>query len=149
MVVLTREKEDNDALALALAHKGVDVISIPCVATRYLVPDKIPDHCDAVTFSSRRGVRGIQKAGLLGKLLNSSPAPLLGVVGKSTGDELRKAGYEPDVQADPPEGRVLARILTKRLEPGQRVLTVRGNLRAGVMDGLLSDSGLEVVALEV
>lgn len=148
-MVLTREAQDNEPLRLALAQKGIDVVCIPCVATRYLSPEYPTGDMDAVTFSSRRGVRGLHKSGLLRKLLDSSPKPLVGAVGQSTADELRKFGFEPDIEAHPPEGRVLAGMLLQRLKHGQRVLTVRGNLRAGSMDSILSGAGMKIVPLEV
>ncbi len=148
-MVLTREAEDNEPLAHALALRGVKVLNIPCMATRYLVPDYIPKDFHAVTFSSRRGVRGLRKAGLLQKVMGSSPRPLVGVVGKSTGDELRQDGFEPDLQADPANGEVLAQLLLERLEAGKVVLTVRGNLRAGKMDAICERANLVIVPLEV
>ncbi len=148
-VVLTRQGEDNAELAAALRKRGVPVFEIPCLATRYCKPARLPERVDAVAFSSPRGVRGLVRAGLAEGLLRVDPVPLKGAVGRATADELRKAGFEVDLVADPPEGRVLAGLLIDALAPGARVATVRGNLRAGEMDELLVEAGMVLEPVEV
>ncbi len=149
-VVLTREPEDNQALAQALRARAIPVCEIPCVATRYLQPAAMAvGDLAAITFSSRRGVRGFAQLDLASHLLAAQDAVIIATVGKATAAEAEVAGWKVDLVADPPEGEVLARMLLTRLQTGDRVLTVRGNLRAGKMDAMLREADLTVVPLEV
>lgn len=148
-VLLTREPPDNRPLRQALAARGVAVVELPCVATAYLQPPAPAPGAAAVTFSSRRGVRGLVRAGLAASVLDAAPRPLLGAVGAATAAELAAAGWQAELVADPPEGEVLAGMLVERLRPGARVLAVRGKLRAGGLDAVLRRAGLEVDSLEV
>ena len=149
-VVLTRQDEDNRALAAALRDRGVPVREIPCVATRYLTPAREPElPVDAVTFSSRRGVRGFMRLELAKHMIPAAPRPLVGAVGEATAAELADSGFEAELVADPPEGRELARRLIEKLEPGSRILVVRGNLRAGEMDAALERAGQRIAPLIV
>ncbi len=141
-VVLTREPEDNLELALALRQRNVVVIEIPCLATNYISRVHLPaGPFDAITFSSRRGVRGFTKLDPAQQKIAADQSSLLGAVGQATADELTAAGLEVDLVADPPEGKVLAEMLIERLKPNARILAVRGNLRAGKMDTLLRQAG--------
>lgn len=149
-VVLTREPDDNRELAAKLGRRGVRVVEIPCVATRYLVPDALPSGpVDAVTFSSRRGVEGFVRAGLDDRLLPAASRALVGAVGDATAAALASAGIDAHLVADPPEGRVLAGLLLSRLAPASRVAVVRGNLRAGGMDRVLEEAGHRLEPVEV
>jgi uroporphyrinogen-III synthase len=150
-VVLTREREDNLALATALRERGVPVIELPCIATRYLDEVELPDGMDAVAFTSRRGVKGFlrMEAGPFTDAESSIAVPLVAAVGGATAQALRDAGIAVDLVADPPNGETLAELLRARLRPGSRVALIRGNLRAGEMDSLLAAAGLELHPVEV
>ena len=148
-VVLTREPEDNRALAQALQDRGVPVVQIPCVATRYLEPEFLPPAVDAVTFSSRRGVEGLLRSEAGRNWLEALPAARIGVVGPATGAALADAGRQTEWVADPARGEVLAALMTASLPAGARVAVVRGNLRAGAMDPLLNKAGLSLTLIQV
>jgi len=149
-VVLTRETEDNRELAAALAERGVAVREIPCLATRYVSPDEMPGgRVDALTFSSRRGVRGAVRAGILEALLPPGHDVIVAAVGPATAAELAANGIQADLTPDPPEGSVLAGLLLERLSPASRVAVVRGNLRAGKMDEALTAAGHTLLPLVV
>ncbi len=144
-VVLTREPEDNRRLKEALAARGVPVREIPCLATRFIRPERLPRETPAaVTFSSRRGVRACRLLDLLNELIPSESNVIVGAVGPATAAELAAAGIGVDLVADPPEGRELARLLIARLTNSSRVTVVRGNLRAGSMDALLTGAGMRL-----
>jgi len=141
-VVLTREPEDNLELALALRQRNIVVREIPCLATNYLSQTHLPKGpFDAITFSSRRGVRGFTKLDPVEQIVAGDESSLVGAVGQATAGELTAAGFKVDLVADPPEGKVLAEMLISRLKQNARIMTVRGNLRAGKMDTLLQHAG--------
>ena len=148
-VVLTREPEDNRELAAALRDRGVPVREIACVATRYLDPGELPGGAGAIAFSSRRAVRGLLRLVDWQGLVQGPRRPLVAAVGTATAAELERAGLVPDLVAAPPEGRVLARMLIARLEPGARIVIPRGNLRAGGMDATLAKAGMVLEPLVV
>jgi uroporphyrinogen-III synthase len=127
------------------------VREIPCIETRWLLPESVPEPGQAVTFSSRRGVEGMIRSGLTDRLVRpaEAEAPLVAAVGGATAAALRTGGIEPELVADPPRGDVLGQLLLKRLVPGSRVVAVRGNLRVGHMEALLEESGHRVVPVVV
>jgi uroporphyrinogen-III synthase len=141
VVVLTRESADNLELAKALLERGVLVREIPCISTRYIMPSLPQAKIDVVTFSSRRGVRGVVEQNLVEKLIPEENPPLVAAVGPATQKELESAGIRVDLVADPPKGTVLARLIMKEVEPPASVAVVRGDLRAGGMDQALEEAG--------
>jgi uroporphyrinogen-III synthase len=146
-VVLTREPEDNLELALALRQRKIIVVEMPCLATNYLSQARLPaGPFDAITFSSRRGVRGFTRLDPAQQKIATGKTILLGAVGQATADELTAAGLRVDLVADPPEGKILAEMLIERLKPNARIMAVRGNLRAGKMDTLLRQAGHQLEA---
>jgi len=147
-VVLTRESEDNRPLREALQKRGVPVREIPCLETRYIRPDEMPaPGYLAVTFSSRRGVRGVEHLGLADPLM--PPGVLVAAVGPATAEELEQFGRRVDLVADPPTGEALAGMLLQKLPAGSRIVSVRGNLRTGNLDERLAEGGYRVESLEV
>jgi uroporphyrinogen-III synthase len=145
VIVLTRESEDNIELAKALLERGVLVREIPCISTRLIMPARLPEaKIDAVTFSSRRGVRGVVEQDLVEKLIPQKERPLVAAVGTTTKRELESAGITVDLVADPPKGSVLARLIMKEIEPPASIAVVRGDLRAGGMDAELEEAGFWV-----
>jgi uroporphyrinogen-III synthase len=142
VVVLTRESQDNLELAKALLERGVLVREIPCISTRYITPKRLPEaQVDVVTFSSRRGVRGVLEGNLVERLIPEENRPLVAAVGMATARELESAGIRVDLVADPPKGVELARIIMKEIEPPASIAVVRGDLRAGGMDAALEEAG--------
>jgi uroporphyrinogen-III synthase len=149
-VVLTREPEDNLALARELESRGVPVREIPCMATRWRDPGEYPEGAAAVVFTSRRGVKGLRLLPLHARIFSGEPGgPLICAVGKATAEQLRECGFHPDIVADPPSGLALARALSARLPRGGSVVLVRGNLRAGEIDRELELAGFTLLPLVV
>jgi uroporphyrinogen-III synthase len=141
VVVLTREDEDNRALAALLEARGVPWVSYPCLRTHF-VPrsawDCNPGEYGVLAFTSRRGVRGLH-AGLEGVLPGE---PLLAAVGRGTCRALEELfGRAADVIAHPPTGAGLAETLIPRLGPGDRVLLVRGDRTSGTFQEALRRAG--------
>ncbi len=160
-VVLTRQHEDNQELATALTARGVVVREIPCLATRYLSPkEPIMKNPDAVVFTSRHGVRGFFQQESTGRhsqaarpsggpLLGASQRVLIAAIGQATAREIQSHNVPVDLIADPPEGAVLANLLTDALPVGSRLLVVRGNLRASEIDTMLTNAGYQLEDLIV
>jgi len=145
-VVLTREPEDNAALALALKNRGAAVVEIPCIKTSYVTPEHVPGmNFDVFVFSSRRAVRGMKQARLLHMMKDS----MIAAVGKATADQLAAHGIRADIVAHPPEGRVLAPMIIEKAGPEAAVAVVRGNIRAGGLDSILLEAGYRIVPLIV
>lgn len=143
--LLTRESEDNRAVRAAVEARGLPVREIPCVATQYYRPAVLPRPGFAsVTFSSRRGVRGVVRHGLSGELIETDPRPLVAAVGPATASELADSGIRADIVADPPGGEVLAPLMAERLTPGSRIVMVRGTLRVNGMDQILTQAGFKL-----
>jgi uroporphyrinogen-III synthase len=144
VVVLTRESEDNIELAKALLERGVLVREIPCISTRFIMPNLPEARIDVVVFSSRRGVRGVVEQDLMKWVFPEGRRPLVAAVGPATKNELESAGVKVDLVADPPKGTVLARLIMKEIEPPASIAVVRGDLRAGGMDADLEEAGFWV-----
>ena len=154
-ILLTRESEDNKKLAHALEQRGIPVMEIPCVATRYLKKKHIPKDSDALLFTSRRGVRGFflcnpDKA----MLLDSEKRPLIGAVGKATARELEQKGVSVNLIAWPPKGEVLANLVIDELKNKNnikipKITIIRGNLHAGALDEMLKNAGFTLQSVEV
>ena len=146
-VVLTREQEDDHPLARELARRGVPVLEIPCMATRYLAPAELPSDVAAVAFTSRRGVRGLLRLPQGRQFILGNLHPFLCAVGPATAAALAEAGLAADIVADPPNGEALARALVGRLRRGARIVLARGNLRAGGMEEALEMAGYRLLPL--
>jgi len=143
-VVLTRETEDNEPLALALKKRGASVMEIPCIKTAYVTPECVPKrNFDVFVFSSRRAVRGMKQARLLHMIKDS----MVAAVGKATADELAAHGIRADIVAQPPEGSVLAPMIIDQTDPEASVAVVRGNMRAGGLDSILLEAKYKIVPL--
>jgi uroporphyrinogen-III synthase len=149
IVVLTREPEDNAPLKSRLEARGLQVVEIPCSATRLLNPGKIPEGMDAFVFTSKRGVNGFFRLEGAMEALRAVPKPLICSVGKATAGLLGRMGIKADAVADPPNGQVLAGMITERLKPGSRLLMIRGNLRASEIDDMLAGAGFKLIPFTV
>lgn len=156
-VVLTRLPEDNQNLRRLLEEAGVEVLEAPCLDIVHVKPDsreldELPTTADidAVTFSSKRGVRAFfdWHEQQRGKHKLSKPA-LTGAVGPGTAKELSIAGWEADLVASPATGKELARLMGSRLKPESRVLIVRGNTSREDLSESLQQAGHRLCTLTV
>ena len=143
-VVLTRETEDNAPLKQALVKMGIPVVEAPCLATEYVVTPCPEGVFQATVFTSRRGVTGVLRCTWGSHWLQSPRAGLLAAVGESTARELRRSGFSPGLVADPPGGENLGHLLQARLQAGDRVAAIQGNLRAAGLDVVLTSAGVTV-----
>jgi len=142
-VVLTREAEDNRKLASFLSERGITVIEIPCVATRYLNPPIPAGRYDAVAFTSRRAVHAMSSQPLRDHLFgNVERRPLIAAVGKSTARTLADCNLAADIISDSPKGASLGLEISRRLEAGTRVLLVCGTQTTGTLREALERKGI-------
>jgi uroporphyrinogen-III synthase len=152
-VVLTRESEDNAGLLAALEERAVPVVELPCVATRFLAPRLPSGRADAVLFTSRRGVLGLQHhpegRAWLEARRGTGARPLLGVVGTATAAALQAWGWTADVVAQPPDGRTLGREVAGRLARGTQAVLVRGNLGTGELERALGEAGIGSISVVI
>jgi len=147
-VVLTREREDNAALARALSERGVRVVEYPCIETHILPYDGSSLLCGlrveefaAVVFSSRRGVTGMQTAALSLR----GPRPLIAAVGAATAAAAAVlAGRAADLVSSDGTGEGLAAELVRVLPAASAVLHVRGSKSTGDVKRVFEASGMQV-----
>ena len=150
VVVLTRATEDNQAMRDALISRGVAIREIPCLEIRPRPGACVPEGpFQAVAFTSRWGVRLAARQGLMAALLPPGGKTLAAAVGSATAQELASSGIRPDLVAEPPDGACLARLLQAALPRGGRIVMVRGNLRASLLDETLARAGYEVLPLSI
>ncbi len=148
IVILTREQGDNVPLLNRLQQAGIEVLSYPCIETTLLPYEETclpvgrhPEYFQVIIFTSKRGVAGT--APVHARIARSSQ--LIAVVGETTANAVREAiGREPGIIADPSTAASLARQLTAVLNPGDRVLYVRGNKSMGILQEVLTAKGFSV-----
>jgi uroporphyrinogen-III synthase len=142
-ILLTRELQDNAALAQGLRDNGVKVREIPCMETHAIRPTRTPPATAAVAFGSRRSVAGYLAAGF--------PLPaIVAAVGTATADALRQAGIETHILCKPATSTALALALARVLPTGATVLVPRGSLQGGLQSALIKQglTPIEVVVYE-
>jgi uroporphyrinogen-III synthase len=143
VVILTRQREDNVALASLLAERGAIVIELPCVRTepledgsellsalRALGPD------DALVLTSRAGARAVAAA-----LAGQGHRCGLAVVGNATRAECEALGLTVSFVASTPDGRSLASELPL---PSGDVLLARSDLADAELPRILRARGARV-----
>ena len=161
-VVLTREASDNAPLAESLEARGIPVIEIPCLQTRFLSPSNehirsLPGAAEkpVLVFTSRRGVEGFFRSEPLCAWFEGaaprpeSPRVRVAAVGPSTGEALRQRGVTPWIIAEPPHAAGLARKLVQCLSPDTPVVVVRGNLSMEILPENLRQAHFPVFPLLV
>jgi uroporphyrinogen III methyltransferase/synthase len=160
-VLVTRPADQAEEMYRLLRSHGADVLPLPTIATQ--------DHFDAaawseaerwfeadapdsnwLVFTSENGVRFF-----LNQLVGSGRDHRwlgrcrIAAVGEGTAKELAKRHLSADFVPSTATTAVLARELTERLHPGDRVLRVRGNLGDDSVERSLGAAGARVTALQV
>jgi uroporphyrinogen-III synthase len=147
-VVLTRQKEDNFSLKLALAQRGVEVMEIPCVAFCDIEAPELKTRVEAITLASRHGVKAFTRLPWVMSYLNKN-RPLVAVVGESTAKMATTLGLVVDLVAEPPEGLRMAQMLVQSLPVKSKVAVVSGDLKVGHGGQELLDKAFEVFPVQV
>jgi uroporphyrinogen-III synthase len=153
LVILTREHDDNLALAGLLAQQGIEHLEYPCIATR-LLPyaggplgnEKRIDDFAVIAFASRRAVAGMEPAAAE---LRKTPA-LIAAVGDATALALKEmSGRKTEIIAEPQTGEGLAKAILAKFPEPVPVLYVHGNKTTGEFHRLLLQKGFKVWDLVV
>ena len=147
-VILTREPEDNAALASLLAARGLRVVQYPCIVTRVLGfhPSQLPaglalSDFDVLAFTSRRGVVAVPP-----DVVAQARRARIAAVGPATAAAIAQSFSRPaDVISTARSAAALAEELLRSLSPGARVLLFRGDLSVGSLQETLLSSGISVV----
>jgi uroporphyrinogen III methyltransferase/synthase len=151
-ILLTRPSDRGAGLARRLERLGAIVERRPTIA---LVPpsDRQParvaveglDAYQWILFTSPSGVSFFFD--LLREVDRAMPAAQLAAIGPATARALEVRGASPNCVADDSRQEGLARLLTDRIRPGQRVLLVRPERAREVLPDALRKAGVRVDAV--
>ncbi len=144
MVILTRAVEDNVELAQALSQRGLNVVEVPCLATRATnvqlagVGGAGINQFAAVAFTSRRAVEAVASWATAWQTYGG----LLAAVGPATAESIAATlGRTPEVVSEEGTGESLAALLATQLPSGSSILHLRGSKTTGTLQEGLSTAG--------
>ena len=146
-VLVTRAAEQAAELVLELRAAGVDPIPVPAIAVEFEPPGGDLDaaarlfHTYAwVVITSANGARATLKAAE--RVFTALETSKFAAIGPATRGILEREGIAVDYQ--PPEPSVTAMSVGLPLDPGDRVLVVRGDLADAELAVTLQTRGAEV-----
>jgi uroporphyrinogen-III synthase len=136
--LVTRPRAEAEALAAALARRGVEAVIEPLLAVDFRAAEPLDlAGVQAVLCTSANGVRALARASAERGL------PLL-AVGETTAAAARRAGFAA-VASAAGDAAALARLAAARLDPrAGRLLHVAGSAVAGDLAGTLAGHGFTV-----
>ena len=136
--LVTRPREDSEALAAALAIRGIEAVIEPLMQVRYLAPAAFDlSGVQAILCTSANGVRALARAS------GERRVPLL-AVGDATAARARSEGFTA-VESAGGDVSDLARLAAARLRPKDgQLLHVAGNMVAGDLVAVLRERGFGV-----
>jgi uroporphyrinogen-III synthase len=141
-VLVTRPREEAEALALRLGPLGFEPVIEPMIDVRFLAGATVDvSGAQAVVFTSANGVRALKTARGGNSLPRTLPAF---AVGGTTAAAARAAGYHEVIEG---EGSVesLARLIVARCPPSAGpVVHISGSVVARDLAPLLAPSGLRL-----
>lgn len=152
-VLLTRPAGSDDVLAAELTGHGLQVVSVPTIATEPAPPGgeldaavADLDRFDWVVVTSPTGVRAVADAAHRVSSDLAGARPRWAVVGPATARALEAAGAAVSVAPDRARGSALATALVA-VEPlaGRRVLVPRADIAAPDLPDALRAAGADVV----
>ena len=146
-VLVTRAAEQADELVSALRDAGLDPVPVPAIAVEFEPPRGDLDvaarllHTYAwVVITSSNGARAILRAAE--RVFTPLETPCWAAIGSATSSVLEREGIE--VQFKPTQGSSIAMAAQLPVQPGDRVLVVRGDLADVELAVALRDRGVEV-----
>jgi uroporphyrinogen-III synthase len=136
--LVTRPREESEALAAALAMRGIEAIIEPLMQVHYRTPATLDlTGMQAILCTSANGVRALARA-------STERDVLLLAVGDATARRARSEGFAA-VESAGGDVTDLARLAAARLRPQDgALLHVAGSVVAGDLIAALSDRGFRV-----
>jgi uroporphyrinogen-III synthase len=136
--LVTRPREESEALASALRTRGIESVIEPLMQVRYLDSAALDlNGAQAVLCTSANGVRALAQA-------SSQRRVLLMAVGDATAARARSEGFTT-VESARGDARDLARLVAARLRPQDgKLLHVTGSVVAGGLGAALREQGFAV-----
>ena len=142
-IILTRQKDRNQAWASRLETAGYVVVEVPLIRYETLPVDNELDASafDWILFTSPQGVKAFTAAGF-------APGDArMGALGAGTADALVKAGLRDDLGARTLDGAEFAQAFLAKVSGGGRVLLPGPNRRLADPRASLNAAGFEVTEL--
>ncbi len=142
-IILTRQKDNNQAWAARLETAGHTVVEVPLIRYETLpVSDDLdPGSFDWILFTSPQGVKAFTAAGF------SPGNARMGALGAGTADALVTAGLRDDLGARTLDGAEFAQVFLAKVSGGGRVLLPGADRRLADPRASLSAAGFEVTEL--
>ncbi len=138
LALVTRPREDSEAVALALAERGLDVMIEPLLDIAPVLGATVDDSdAQGILVTSANGIRA------LARLYSDRRLPVW-AVGDASAQMARDLGYE---QVESAQGDVdtLAQLVAERVDPAKGVLLhAAGTVNAGDLAGRLGVLGFQV-----
>lgn len=136
--LVTRPREESEALAGALTARGIEPLIEPLMQVHYLAPGALDvQGVQAILCTSANGVRALARAGV------ERGVPLF-AVGDATAARARSEGFTA-VESAGGDVTDLARLAAVRLRPHDGpLLHVAGNIVAGDLVGVLRERGFSI-----
>jgi uroporphyrinogen-III synthase len=146
-VLITRAADQAADLASALRQSGLDPVAVPAIAIEFEPPHGDLDSAASVLHSYRwvvvtsaNGARAILKAAE--RILTELGAPSWAAIGPATRGLLEREGVE--VAFQPTQSNAIAMAAELSVDPGDRILVVRGDLADEDLSVALRARGAEV-----
>jgi uroporphyrinogen III methyltransferase/synthase len=158
-VLVTRPREQADALGEALRARGAEPVAAPTIRIEDSGPSAALDRAltallvgdyDWVVFTSANAVeRLLHRLRERGKSWPGGRAARVVAVGGATAAALKAAGITVDLLPEEATGEGVATVLIRQHITGQRVLYPKGDQARNVISAGLRRSGAQVDAVEV
>jgi len=156
-IVVTRTREQASELVALLEENGADcleysTINIEPVADYSILDRELAgiDSCHWLIFTSLNAVTYFfRHLADQGRDARSLAGAKIAVVGKSTGEELRKYGIRADLMPEKFTGEGLADALIKTGVEGKRIVIPRALVARDILPDMLTDAGAEVVVAPI
>jgi len=156
-IVVTRTREQASELVAMLEEDGADCLEYSTINIEPVEDYSVLDlelaaigSCDWLLFTSLNAVtyffRRLQERGLDSRSL---AGPKIAVVGRATGEELRKYGISVDLVPEKFTGEGLAEALVGEGMTGKKVLLPRALVARDVLPQTLQKAGAEVIVAPV
>lgn len=157
--LITRPRKKSEELAICLRDLGAQALELPAIYTREIqhnpeleavLNEFASEGKEAwLVFTSAAGVsiffdRMVRRGEDLRTLLCRKAAVKFAVIGKATGEELKKRGIRPDLMPEIYDAENLGRLLAKEVLPGSEIIVVRAEHGSPELLPPIQEAGLFV-----